>query len=48
MDSSGHLWIASEDINKTCSYTDFLNGTTCGHTRSILANWSTQITEIMP
>ncbi|MEJ2291586.1 MAG: hypothetical protein P8Y05_07705 [Deinococcales bacterium] len=49
VDGSGNLWISSEDIHQTCSYADYLNtGGTCGNTRSALANWSTQITEITP
>ena len=48
VDASGNLWIASEDINQTCSYAEFLSDSTCGSTRSGLANWSTQITKITP
>ncbi len=50
--STGHLWIASEAIHQTCSYTDYATGfpagTTCGGTRAPLGNWSTQISEITP
>lgn len=51
--STGNLWLATEDIHQTCTYADYSSnpagGTyTCGGTRSALANWSTQISEITP
>ena len=46
--ATGNLWLASEAIHQTCSYTTFIKDPTCGQTRSALANWSTQITEITP
>jgi len=46
--SGANLWIASEMINQTCRYTTFIKDTTCGGTRSALANWSTQITQLTP
>ncbi len=48
VDANSNFWIASEDIHQTCSYAQFLADTTCGKTRSILANWSTQITQLKP
>ena len=46
--STGHLWLASEAIHQTCGYTAFIKDPTCGQTRSALANWSTQVSEIVP
>lgn len=49
------IWIASEAIAQTCSYTDYKVGTsalvpngfgTCGGTRSALGNWSTRISKL--
>ena len=48
VDASGNLWIASEDINQTCTLNEFLQDLTCGGTRAPLGNWSTQITQIKP
>jgi hypothetical protein len=45
---TGHLWIASEDIHQSCSLHEYVaSGATCGNTRTALANWSTQISEIV-
>ena len=47
-DANGHLWVATEAIHQTCTYTDYQADLTCGGTRAPLGNWSTQITEITP
>jgi len=43
-----NIWMASEYIGQTCSYTQFITGPIgqCGGTRSALANWDTRITEV--
>ena len=47
--ANGHLWIASEDIHQSCTLDEYVaSGATCGNTRTALANWSTQISEIVP
>ena len=48
VDPQGNIWLGSEAIHQTCTYNRFRNDTTCGGTRSILANWSTQLSEITP
>ena len=46
--ANGHLWIASEDIHQSCTLDEYVaSGATCGNTRTALANWSTQISEIV-
>ena len=42
------IWMASEYIGQTCTYTQFITGPIgrCGGTRSALANWDTRITEV--
>ncbi len=47
-DESGNLWFATETINQSCTFDDFLNDTSCGHTRTILANWGTTIAKVHP
>jgi hypothetical protein len=45
------IWIASEYINQTCTYNDFITITPlfrCGNTRTQLANWATRISKIVP
>lgn len=46
-DESGRIWIASEYIGQTCTFDQFALDTTCGSTRSLLANWGTFISEIL-
>jgi hypothetical protein len=42
------LWIASEHIGQTCTLSDYLVNFTCGGTRTILANWYTRISQLVP
>jgi hypothetical protein len=44
------IWIASESIEQSCTYAEYLTGAigSCGGTRSALANWATRITKITP
>lgn len=45
----GHnIWIASEYIGQSCTLAQFEAGTTCGGTRTALANWDTRISLIAP
>jgi hypothetical protein len=45
-DESGHIWIATEYIGQTCTFDQFALDTTCGGTRSLLANWGTFIARV--
>jgi hypothetical protein len=49
-DESGNLWLATETINQSCSFSQFLTSPafTCGGTRTIYANWGTTIAEVAP
>jgi hypothetical protein len=47
-DADGNLWFAVESINQTCGTAQFFGDTTCGGTRSVLANWSTTIARVTP
>jgi hypothetical protein len=41
------IWIASEYINQTCTYTTWLaTNFRCGNTRTQLANWGTRISQL--
>lgn len=40
------IWLASEYIGQTCTYTQWLGDPTCGGTRSPLANWYTRIIKL--
>jgi hypothetical protein len=42
------VWIAHEVINQICDDTEFNADPTCGGTRTALANWSTQISRVVP
>jgi hypothetical protein len=42
------IWIASEYINQTCTYSAWLGDFNCGNTRTLLANWGTRISHITP
>jgi hypothetical protein len=43
------IWIASEYINQTCTFSTFLTTNfRCGNTRTQLANWGTRISQIVP
>jgi hypothetical protein len=40
-DSEGNIWIGAEYIGQTCTFEEFLADSTCGGTRSLVANWGT-------
>jgi hypothetical protein len=43
----GNVWIASEYIGQSCSFSTYLNTNfRCGNTRTALANWGTRISEV--
>jgi hypothetical protein len=42
------IWIASEYIAQTCTLAQYETSPSCGGTRTILANWSTHISDIQP
>jgi hypothetical protein len=42
------VWIANEAINQICDDATWNADHTCGGTRTTLANWSTQITRVVP
>jgi hypothetical protein len=42
-DGDSNVWIASEWIAQTCTFTAYLQDQTCGGTRTALANWSTRL-----
>ena len=48
VDASGNLWVASEWIGQSCTFSQYLASPIgrCGGTRTLLANWSTQISEV--
>ena len=45
-DEDGDLWFAAEFIGQTCTLAQFLVDSTCGGTRSLLANWGTFIARL--
>jgi hypothetical protein len=47
-DSSGGAWVATEYIGQSCTNAQFYADTTCGGTRTILANWGTYIAHLTP
>jgi hypothetical protein len=47
-DESGDIWFATETINQSCGFAEFLADTTCGGTRTIFANWGTTIAKVSP
>lgn len=47
-DEQGNVWMASEYIGQSCTLAQFEADTTCGHTRTILANWGTYVTAVNP
>jgi hypothetical protein len=47
-DEEGDIWIATESINQSCTFAEFLADTTCGGTRSLFANWGSAIAEVTP
>ena len=46
--ANGTVWIATEYINQVCTVAQYSQDTTCGGTRSALANWGTRIASIHP
>ncbi len=43
------IWIASEYVNQTCTFATYLaTNFRCGNTRTLLANWSTRISKVVP
>jgi hypothetical protein len=44
----GTIWFAAESINQSCTLAEFVADTTCGGTRTILANWGTFIGNVTP
>jgi hypothetical protein len=40
-DEFGNIWMAAEYIGQQCTFATFSADTTCGGTRSLLANWGT-------
>jgi hypothetical protein len=42
------LFIASEWIGQTCTFSTYVQDTTCGATRTALANWSTRLSVVRP
>jgi len=43
-----NIWIASESIEQTCTFTTWQADTTCGGTRAALGNWSTRVSQVKP
>jgi len=43
-----NIWIASEWIGQTCTFTQWQADTTCGGTRGALGNWSTHVSQVKP
>jgi len=46
--ADGSIWFAAETINQSCTLGQFVADTTCGHTRTILANWGSFIGQATP
>jgi hypothetical protein len=44
----GSIWFANESINQVCTLAQFVADSTCGGTRTILANWGTFIGNVQP
>ena len=44
----GSLWLATEYIAQSCTLAEYTVDPTCGGTRTVLANWSTFITHVIP
>jgi hypothetical protein len=45
--TDGHsIWLATEYIAQTCTIDQYLADTSCGHTRSSLANWGSFISKV--
>jgi len=46
--ADGCIWFAAETINQTCTLSEYIADTTCGHTRPLLANWGSIIGQTTP
>jgi len=46
--ADGSIWFAAETINQTCTLNQYIADTTCGHTRTLLANWGSFIGQTAP
>lgn len=46
--TDGSIWMATEYIGQTCTNAQFAADTTCGGTRTSLANWGTFIMHVTP
>jgi hypothetical protein len=50
VDAAGNLWVANESIAQTCTFARYVGANPsfgrCDNTRTTLANWSTQISEV--
>ena len=44
----GTIWLANEYIAQRCSFSEWIADSTCGFTRTFLANFSTRITAYKP
>jgi hypothetical protein len=42
----GNVWVAAQSVEQSCTFSQWLADTTCGYTRTFLANWSTRIVEV--
>jgi hypothetical protein len=42
------IWVASEYVAQTCTYSAYLADPTCGNTRAPVGNWSTHISLLTP
>ena len=42
------VWIASEYVASSCTYSQYLADPTCGGTRAALGNWSTHVSKVTP
>jgi hypothetical protein len=47
-DTDGNVWLATEFIGQSCTPAEFYADTTCGGTRTILANWGTSFFKVTP
>jgi hypothetical protein len=48
VDEHGRLWFEAEYIGQSCTLAEFVADTTCGGTRTTLANWGTWIGRLTP
>jgi hypothetical protein len=42
------IWMASEYIGQTCTFATYFVDSTCGGTRTLLANWGTRVSKVTP